>query len=1267
MDTYFVHIELYNFLLFLVLFQISNEAIQNGDYTIEIFDSPNYLMKGQFAKNLNSDMIIEYSTGNERLFYGIKKDGEGYFNGEYIKQIRLPDNEVRYESNNIFVTLNNSNDDNQYLLSFGANETVVELYDFKNGTYITKITADILGNSIFSYVFSLLELNNLEKEYLLIYIYNQQYIVQKIGFSSFNLDNISVKKVYTSPNCSNVNENRMIDGIIVNEEFILILFINGNNFYISIFDFDLNLKLNNVSLIMDSIEGFENSIGLFAKGINLKERYVLLLYYKNIISNLNLRLWYIKETFEIIENFVNNLNEYIFLSNPLLNKIIKINSQRCVFFGFKSKYNPNITDVGEISDSVSILLLDFYNEYKDLKIREYKIGLDSYKFHKEIAVEIFNNFICFTSAVYRTSDYKIISIFMIFGYFNQTNVENNITVNIYDYFLNKTNNIVDFIINNSTIIIENNIFGYELSTDNLKLVQIPEEIEFYNKNNENKLENGDILNRNYILKENEAIVIKEGKYFFEYQIIVQEPDYNKFNSYAINITDYHRSGGDIDQEDYFESQKFYGKISSVNFILYFKDTQYIVSTQYNNETKKDELCSYEMLLNNSCYFEANNNIDLYKKITKNIIYSYPEKGKSVVIDAKNNYVYQITTIDNEILSLNGSLNNNYNLSIIDLGDCGTLLKGRYNISDEQSLIYLKYEKITEKVSERDIQYEIYHPITKEQLNLTLCNNISIDIYIPITLPEETKHKYEELEKQGYDLFNPNDSFYNDICTPFKSENGTDVPANDRKIDYYKKYNNNTQCQDNCQYDKYLSDLGYLKCECEISDSNIGTEKIDKFEDKVIYESFYDILKNSNYKVVKCYNLVFNKDIIFHNYGSILVIIYFLIFICFLFYYIIVGMNPLKINTVKTIAENELFKGRNSALFSSLKFNNNMTIEKTESKFKYKKIKKESMNPPKKGSSKNLENNSKKENILINKKSAFNKNKKDINKRSKEKYKSVSLINNKFNIINNQDKNNNKSINNNLNFSKVQSSKKSSLFQKELLLNVYKDLDDFELNNLEYLEAIESDKRNFIQIYWSTLKREHIIIFTFFIRNDYNLVSIKYSRFIFLVCTDMAMNVFFFTDDSMHKVYKNYGKYDFVQQIPQIIYSTIVSQILEVFLCYLSLTDKHIYQIKEIKDTKKNMENIFRILKCVKIKIIVFYIFTFILYIFYWYLISSFCAVYQNTQIIFIKDSVSSFLVGLIYPFILYIFPVILRVISLQDREKKRLKIIFLISDIIPIF
>ena len=36
-----------------------------------------------------------------------------------------------------------------------------------------------------------------------------------------------------------------------------------------------------------------------------------------------------------------------------------------------------------------------------------------------------------------------------------------------------------------------------------------------------------------------------------------------------------------------------------------------------------------------------------------------------------------------------------------------------------------------------------------------------------------------MKESGYDMFNINDPFYQDICTPFDSEDGTDMPLSDR--------------------------------------------------------------------------------------------------------------------------------------------------------------------------------------------------------------------------------------------------------------------------------------------------------------------------------------------------------------------------------------------------------------------------------------------------------------------------------------------------------
>ena len=233
-------------------------------------------------------------------------------------------------------------------------------------------------------------------------------------------------------------------------------------------------------------------------------------------------------------------------------------------------------------------------------------------------------------------------------------------------------------------------------------------------------------------------------------------------------------------------------------------------------------------------------------------------------------------------------------------------------------------------------------------------------------------------------------------------------------------------------------------------------------------------------------------------------------------------------------------------------------------------------------------------------------------------------------------------------------------------NKQRKFDDFELNDMEYEDAAKHDKRSLIRIYYSLLKREHKILFTFFIHNDYNLFYIKIWRFVFLFASDMAMNALFFTDETLHKLYLTYGKYDFIQQVPQIVYSTVISQILEVFICYLSLTDTPFYEIKALELTKENFEQIKKIIKCINTKLIVFYIFTLIFYIIFWYIVVIFCLVYENTQAAYLKDCLFSFLLSIILPFIIYIIPSTLRVCAIRDKKISS-NCAYKLSEIIPFF
>ena len=225
-----------------------------------------------------------------------------------------------------------------------------------------------------------------------------------------------------------------------------------------------------------------------------------------------------------------------------------------------------------------------------------------------------------------------------------------------------------------------------------------------------------------------------------------------------------------------------------------------------------------------------------------------------------------------------------------------------------------------------------------------------------------------------------------------------------------------------------------------------------------------------------------------------------------------------------------------------------------------------------------------------------------------------------------------------------------------------------MNNLEYEKAIIYDKRTYLQYYWSLLKKKHLILFTFIPINDYNLTYIKIALFIVSFSLYFTINGFFFSDKTMHKVYKDYkdsGSYNFVFQLPQMFYSSLISIIINTILRLLSLSENNILKLKdehELNIIRKSKE----IKSNLKIKFIIFFLLSFILMLFFWYFISCFCAVYINTQSILIQDTLFSFITSMLYPFGINLVPGIFRLSALRAKNKDK-ESIYKLSLILAVF
>ena len=220
--------------------------------------------------------------------------------------------------------------------------------------------------------------------------------------------------------------------------------------------------------------------------------------------------------------------------------------------------------------------------------------------------------------------------------------------------------------------------------------------------------------------------------------------------------------------------------------------------------------------------------------------------------------------------------------------------------------------------------------------------------------------------------------------------------------------------------------------------------------------------------------------------------------------------------------------------------------------------------------------------------------------------------------------------------------------------------DYELNFLTYKEALKFDKRKLNQFYISLIKAKHPLIFSFVPVKDYNLMIIKLCLFCLSFSIFYVVNSLFFDESTIHDIYENNGVYNFIYFLPEILCSFFISYIISILIKYFFLSERNIIIIKKEQNVNIAKKLVSKIKRDIIIKYIIFFATGNILLLIFWYYLSSFGAVYQNTQIILIKNTLFSFLLSLIYPFIISIVPAILRKIALSDRKKKK-EFIFRIS------
>ena len=624
---------------------------------------------------------------------------------------------------------------------------------------------------------------------------------------------------------------------------------------------------------------------------------------------------------------------------------------------------------------------------------------------------------------------------------------------------------------------------------------------------------------------------------------------------------------------------------------------------------------------------------------------------------------------------------------VDFTLCEQLLRKECNISSDEILTILQIEldKMNEKALTSQVEYEIYNE-EKDRLNLSYCKNVKIKINYEIKYQSDlNKTMIDYFSELGIDVFNIEDSFFNDLCYSFTISN-SDLILKDRVSDIYQNY---SLCDNGCDYDNVNLKNMTVSCICQVKDE-INME----VKEPVLSEIVQDTFRDSSFGVIWCYNLVFDFSNKINNLGFM--IFSFLIafhLICYIIYFIN-GIKYVKAFVLKEMEKNNyitgLFHPRKKNSIKSEKIENNSNIFNMQNSSIFMNQKKEEKRKSL-ISKKNVEKKIKLDcdkNKILSKNDILNEKKcKNKNSNNRQPILIVNYNNNYYKI--NQSSNSSQKF---LKFTKKdKNEQKKTKKSKYMKLNKEKNVpgyylliqinannslnnkpqeSKFILDNYNYEEAIIYDKRSLWRIFYICLLSKENILNTFFFNSPLEVQPLRISIFIFTYSCDFALNAMFYFNKNISDKYHYEGEslylFIFVNNIVITVFSTVASYL--IVKCLYCLTNskesiKEIFRKQEkimrkdknyrVNSNKKKIifNNLLKIYKYMKFKIICFIIIEFLIIIFFFYFVTAFCEVFKNTQFSWVYDGFSSLSLTISLELLISFMISVLYVISIKIKVK----------------
>ena len=250
-------------------------------------------------------------------------------------------------------------------------------------------------------------------------------------------------------------------------------------------------------------------------------------------------------------------------------------------------------------------------------------------------------------------------------------------------------------------------------------------------------------------------------------------------------------------------------------------------------------------------------------------------NESLIIET-NEQVYQIN-------SFKKGVNLNVKINFIDMQSEFNKI---YNLKSNSRLVLFSTEIKIKGLNIPVVQYNIYDLTTETKLNLSKASNLEINYKIPVQIEDTQEYKY-----------NPYDKYYFDPCTKAVSKDGFDLIINDRIDEYINR--NNSLCEKNCEFVSLDPESKIVTCKCKIKDEFKSLTQI-MSEKEVLNTNIKRNLRKTNFHVLGCGKIIFEKNSIWKNFGNYFIIFIFLLLIIATILFIKYGYDNLEAEIVTIV-------------------------------------------------------------------------------------------------------------------------------------------------------------------------------------------------------------------------------------------------------------------------------------------------------------------------------------------------------------------------------